>query len=146
MLLKPQNPDFKKVILQKLESQHFMHHCKIQLPVIEPGYVEAILEVATIHTQQNGYVHGGVTATLADIAMGFAAFSLVAEGKGTVTSKLDIAYLRPGMPNTQLKASARVIKAGAILYYCEADLHTIHPQNGTELVARGYATMCTVDI
>lgn len=41
-------------------------------------------------------VHGGLTATLADTAMGTLANSLVPEGFGAVTSQLNIHYLTPG--------------------------------------------------
>jgi uncharacterized protein (TIGR00369 family) len=110
---------------------------------IEPGYLEGELDLQQIHLQQNGFVHGGVTSTLADIVMGFSAFTLVAEGEGTVTSDLKIAYLRPGI-GTKIIAKGRVIKAGNLLHYCESDIYCVHPENGEILIARGYSTMCVV--
>jgi uncharacterized protein (TIGR00369 family) len=139
----PSVPHFKERILEKLEKQYFMHHTGIQLVRIEPGYVDALLSTAQHHRQQNEFVHGGVIATIADIAMGFAAFSLVPANKGVVTSKLDIAYLRPAK-NGKLIAKATVIKQGNLLYYCEAEIIMQHEKEEI-LVARGYATMCTID-
>lgn len=140
----PAIPHFKERVLQKLEKQYFMHHTGIELVAIEAGYVDAEVEPQQLHRQQNEFIHGGVIATIADIAMGFAAFTLVPENKGVVTSKLDIAYMRPAKSG-KLIAKAAVIKQGNMLFYCETDILT---QTAEEeiLVARGYATMCTIDL
>ncbi len=120
-----------------------MQHLGFMVTAIEAGYIEGELILHKIHTQQNGFVHGGITSTLADIVMGFAAYSLVAEGEGTVTSDLKIAYLRPGI-GEKVIARGRVIKPGKLLYYCEADIICVHPEMGEVLIARGYSTMCAV--
>lgn len=44
-----------------------------------------------------GIVHGGVTATLIDSAMGTLANSLLPEGFGAVTTQLNIHYIAPGI-------------------------------------------------
>jgi uncharacterized protein (TIGR00369 family) len=144
-IFKAANHHFKDVILHKLERQHFMKHLGIQLTCIEAGYVEAQLSVAINHKQQNDFVHGGVTATIADIAMGFAAFTLVEKGRGVVTSKLDITYLKPGGEGT-LVAEGYVIKPGRILYYCECDIMSISTDGNRDLIARGSSTMCAIDL
>jgi uncharacterized protein (TIGR00369 family) len=137
------NPNYKQTIEAKFEKNNFSHHIGFKLTRIEVGLVEGELLINEIHKQQTGLVHGGVTSTVADIVMGFAAYSLVAEGQGTVTSDLKIAYLRPGL-GQKLIARGRVIKPGKLLYYCEADI-ICTDEFGTEtLVARGYATMCAV--
>lgn len=139
-----QNTEYKKTIEEKLTSQFFMHHIGFNLNRIEPGLVEGSCEIKQFLKQQNGFVHGGVTATVADLVMGFAAFTLVSKGKGTVTSDLKIAYLRPGI-GEKLEAKGYVVKAGNLLYYCEADIFV---RNGSKeiLIARGYSTMCSIDI
>ena len=137
------NPHYKRDMLIKMQSNHFMQHLGFMVTSIEPGYLEGELNLQQIHLQQNGFVHGGVTSTLADIVMGFSAFTLVAEGEGTVTSDLKIAYLRPGI-GTKIIAKGRVIKAGNLLHYCESDIYCVHPENGEILIARGYSTMCVV--
>lgn len=137
------NPNYKHIILAKFEKNIFSHHIGFNLTRVDPGIVEGELHIQKIHEQQNGMIHGGVTSTLADIVMGFAAYSLVAEGEGTVTSDLKVAYLRPGK-GVKLLAKGRVIKPGNMLYYCESDIICID-QLGTEtLIARGYSTMCAI--
>lgn len=137
------NPHFRKDLLEKMQLNHFMQHLGLQVTAVEAGYIEAELLLQKIHLQQNGFVHGGITSTIADIVMGFAAYSLVAQGEGTVTSDLKIAYLRPGI-GEKVIARGSVIKSGNLLYYCESDVLCLHPEKGEILIARGYSTMCAV--
>lgn len=137
------NPHFRKDILVKMQSNHFMQHLGFMVTSIEPGCIEGELILQKIHLQQNGFVHGGVTSTLADIVMGFSAFTLVAEGEGTVTSDLKIAYLRPGVGD-KIIAKGKVIKPGNLLHYCESDIYCVQPDKSEVLIARGYSTMCVV--
>lgn len=137
------NPHFKQTVLNKMLVNHFMNFVGFEATSIEPGYVEGEIILQEQHLQQNGYVHGGVTSTVADLVMGFAAYTLVPEGEGTVTSDLKIAYLRPGI-GTKVIAKGRVIKPGNMLYYCEADIFCLHPEKGEILIARGYSTMCAI--
>ena len=137
------NPHFRKDILVKMQSNHFMQHLGFMVTSIEPGCIEGELILQKIHLQQNGFVHGGVTSTLADIVMGFSAFTLVADGEGTVTSDLKIAYLRPGVGD-KIIAKGKVIKPGNLLHYCESDIYCVQPDKSEVLIARGYSTMCVV--
>ncbi len=139
----PKNPDFKATILKKLEKQYFMHHIGFNLTTIEPGYVEGELILEQKHQQQFGYAHGGLIATVADLVMGFAAYSLVDISEGTVTSDLKIAYLRPGIGN-KIIGKGKVIKAGNLLHFCESDIICVDTNGEETLVARGYTTMCVV--
>jgi uncharacterized protein (TIGR00369 family) len=140
----PKNPNFEETIRRKLAKQHFMHHLGFRIDEIMAGKVTGYLEIEDIHLQQNDFIHGGVTSTVADLVMGFAAYSLVSEDQGTVTADLKIAYLRPGFKG-KLRAVGYVIKQGHLLYFCEADIFCL--SNGTEeLIARGYSTMVAIDI
>ncbi len=139
----PKNPDFEQNIRQKLEKQHFMHYIGFDLTKITPGYVEGGLKIEAHHKQQFGYTHGGVIATVADLVMGFAAYTLVNKNEGTVTSDLKIAYLRPGI-GSKIIGRGTVVKTGNLLHFCEADIICVGENGEETLIARGYATMCTV--
>ncbi|MCC6818166.1 MAG: PaaI family thioesterase [Bacteroidia bacterium] len=143
MELLSKNPHFKQYVLGKMQLNHFMNFIGFEPTNIDQGYVEGFIQLKQHHLQQNGFVHGGVTSTLADLVMGFAAYTLVPEGQGTVTSDLKVAYLRPGVGDVII-AKGRVIKAGNLLFYCEADIIVKNPEKGEVLIARGYATMCAV--
>lgn len=137
-----QNPDFVSTIRQKLEGQHFMHLLGAQLTTIEKAYIEATLDVQQHHHQQNGFVHGGVTATLADLVTGFAAFSLVAPNETVVTADLKISYLNPG-DGHQLIAKGWVMKPGNMLHFCEGEVWV--NKNGTlTKIAHCHAIMAVV--
>ena len=89
-----------------------------------------------------GYVHGGITATLADIVAGFAAYTRTPLDRNVVTSSLHVQFFSPGYGDS-LRAVGRVVKAGSRLHYCESDIWVV--QNGEErLMARAISTMAVV--
>jgi uncharacterized protein (TIGR00369 family) len=85
------------------------------------GRARLELEATTDHVNAAGTVHGGVLATLVDMAMGAAVRSRTGEGDVPATSQLTVTYLRPGSPGT-LVVSAAVSKQGDNLTVCEADV------------------------
>lgn len=118
---KPAEPDFKEMILKKIEKNEFMHYIGIEITKIEAGWVEGELDLRKHHMQQMDFIHGGVTSAFADIAAGFAAFTLVKQGQGLVTVDLKVSYLNPGQGN-KLFAKGFVIKSGQKLCFSEAEL------------------------
>lgn len=138
--LVPRNPDYKGFIRKKLEGQHFMRHIGFDLTTIEPGYIEGRAPMDAFLTQQDGYVHGGVTATVADIVCGFAAFSLVREEEHVVTGDLSLSFLAPGK-GQHVFAKGYVLKPGKRLNFCEGEVYTEDTVNGDTLIARVHTTM-----
>jgi uncharacterized protein (TIGR00369 family) len=131
--------DLEARIRRKLERQHFMHLIGADLTRIEPGRIEAELALGQQHQQQRGFAHGGLVATMADLAAGFAAVTLVPDGVGVVTAELKVSYLNPGV-GSQLKAIGWVLKAGRRLHFCEAEVWC----DGV-LIAKATATMAVVE-
>jgi len=143
MIFTPKNPDFKQTILHHLQKQEFMKAIGCKLTVIEPGYVEAEIELSLMHQQQIGLVHGGVTATIADIAAGFAGFTLVAEHEHTVTAEIKISFLRKGI-GSSLRSVGRVLKAGHTLQFCEAEVYCKRFDGTEELIAHATTTLAVI--
>jgi uncharacterized protein (TIGR00369 family) len=133
------NNDLEARIRRKLTRQHFMHLIGADLTRIEPGRVEAELTLGEQHQQQKGFVHGGLTATMADLAAGFAAVTLVPDGTGVVTVELKTSYLHPGI-GQKLRAVGWVLKAGRRLHFCEAEVWC-----DDLLIAKATATMAVVE-
>ncbi|MGI4821420.1 MAG: PaaI family thioesterase [Janthinobacterium lividum] len=129
------DPDLVARIRRKLERQNFMHLIGADITRIEPGRIEATLALGEQHQQQRGFAHGGLVATMADLAAGFAAITLVPDGVGVVTAELKVSYLNPGV-GTQLKAIGWVLKAGRRLHFCEAEVWC-----DDVLIAKATATM-----
>ena len=131
--------DLEARIRRKLTRQHFMHLLGADLTLITPGRVEAELVLTQAHEQQRGFVHGGVTATLADLVAGFAAVTLLPDDHGLVTADLRVSYLHPGL-GQRLRAVGWVLKAGRRLHFCEAEVWC-----DDLLIAKASATMAVVE-
>jgi uncharacterized protein (TIGR00369 family) len=139
------NPDFRATIIGHLERQEFMKHIGCRLTVIDPGYVVAEIDLAKEHQQQLGLVHGGVTATIADVAAGFAGFTLVGPDEHTVTAEFKCSYFRKGRGQL-LRAVGRVVKPGRAFHFCEADVFCIDDNGNEELIARATTTMAVIQV
>jgi uncharacterized protein (TIGR00369 family) len=119
----PQNPDFEQTIIEKMKGNHFMNHLGFKATSIQAGIIEGYLEIEEHHKQQIGFLHGGVTATLADLTAGFACFTLVQKGQSVVTAEMKISYLNPGI-GSKAFCKGYVLKAGQKLYFAEAEIFT----------------------
>jgi len=126
-------------IREKLKRQHFMHLIGADLTRIEPGRIVAELPLGQQHQQQRGFAHGGLVATMADLAAGFAATTLVPENFGVVTSDLKVSYLNPGV-GQRIKAIGWVLKSGRRLHFCEAEVWC-----DDVLIAKASATMAVIE-
>jgi uncharacterized protein (TIGR00369 family) len=136
--------DLKEYIQTRLKANQFIQHLGMELIDLGKGEAEVALDIKEFHLQQNGFMHGGVTASLADVATGIAAYTLVPEGKNVVTADLKISYLNPGTA-ARVKARGRVIKGGNLLYFCEAEIFDLLPGE-EKLIASATAIMIAVDI
>jgi uncharacterized protein (TIGR00369 family) len=87
------------------------------------GRARLELDVTDQHLNRAGTVHGGVLASLMDMAMGQAVRSTTGEGDVPATSQLTVTYLRPGSPGSgPLVVTAAVSKQGEDLTVCQADV------------------------
>ncbi len=110
------DPNFETKIKQRLSGQHFMHLMGFDLIDIQAGLVKGEMMLSQKHLQQYGFVHGGVTATILDITMGFAAYTLMPVGKGVVTANISIDYLNPG-DGEKIIAIGEVEKPGSKMVF-----------------------------
>ncbi|MGG1398261.1 PaaI family thioesterase [Bacillus salipaludis] len=67
-------------------------------------------------------VHGGITATLLDTAMGTLANYLLPEGYGAVTNQLNIHYIAPGIGES-LRCNAKIIHQGNKTLVVTGEVH-----------------------
>lgn len=85
------------------------------------------------------YVHGGLLATLADIAGDFALITEVGFGLPTIDLRID--YLRPAKPGDSLRAAGRVVRRGRQLGVADV---VVTDAGGRELaVGRGLYSTAT---
>ncbi len=142
-MIKTLNPDFQNTIRERLQKQNFMALVGFKITKIAEGVVEGELLLSPKHQQHKGFVHGGVTATLADITAGLAAVSLVPADHHVVTADLKISYLNPGV-GEKLFARGWVLKQGRKLNFCEAEVYCISAGKPAVLIAKASATMAII--
>jgi uncharacterized protein (TIGR00369 family) len=139
---KPLYPDFEQKIVEKSKGNLFMQDVGFYFNKIEPGYIEMHLTLEKKHLQQMGFVHGGVTATMADITTGFAAFTLVKKEQSVVTVDLKVNYINPGKGN-KLIARGHVYKVGSKLIFCKSEIFIEH-ENGLTQIAFADSIMAVI--
>jgi uncharacterized protein (TIGR00369 family) len=104
----------------------------IRLLYLGRGAAGYEIDVEHCYTTVNGRLHGGIIATMADSAMGWACLSL---GRAAVTVDMNLNYFKPVFQETRLRAEGYVIREGKTLVVTEANLF-----NNEKLVAKSMGT------
>ena len=97
-----------------------MAHLGARLKSIEPGVCEIELPFRPELTQQHGFFHAGVVATLLDNTGGYAAFSLMPQGTSVLTVEFKLNRLAPASGDL-LVARSSVLKPGKTLTVCRGE-------------------------
>ncbi|WP_232729143.1 PaaI family thioesterase [Ulvibacter sp. MAR_2010_11] len=106
-----------------------MKHIGAELIAVRPGYCEIKLPYAEELTQQHGFFHAGVVATIADNASGYAAFTLMEASSSILTVEFKINLIAPGQGDFLL-AKAEVLHRGRTITLCNTRVFSV--TNGTE--------------
>ena len=108
---------------KKLRNNPFQHFVGIEVIQLGDGKSVLQLELKDHHFNLYGIPHGGVHATLLDIAMGTAASFPDSSGRevDSVTLNLSVDYIAP--PSSRiLIAKGKVTKKGKSIAYCTAEI------------------------
>jgi uncharacterized protein (TIGR00369 family) len=135
----PLNPSYQEEVTNSFAQQSIMDHIGAQLTRVEPGIVEITLAYRPDITQQHGFIHAGVLATIADSACGYAAYSLMPPGAEVLSVEFKINMLRPAKGDS-FRALAEVIKSGRTLTVVNANVFALSAAK-EELVATMLGTM-----
>jgi uncharacterized protein (TIGR00369 family) len=119
----PRNPEFRQRLEASVAQPGFTRLLGTTIRSIEPGTVELEIDYRDELAQHHGYFHGGVIGALADNACGMAAGTLVDAASYPITSEYKINILRPAV-GQRLVARAVVVKAGATITVCRADVYS----------------------
>jgi uncharacterized protein (TIGR00369 family) len=98
----------------------FVDHLGAHLVAAADGASEVVLALAESHLNAWQVAHGGVTMTLADIALATAARSLADDGVGVVTVEMKVNFMQPG--RGELRAYGRVLHRTTTMAYCEGEV------------------------
>ncbi|MFN3686828.1 PaaI family thioesterase [Salinarimonas sp.] len=123
--------------------QTVMETIGARLLSVAAGAVEIGLEITPRVSQQHGFVHAGIVATIADSAAGYAGLTLMPEGRGVLTAEFKINLMAPASGD-RLVARGRVVKSGRLLTIAQAEVEAIEGDR-TRTVALLTATLVAVE-
>ncbi|MDI5892361.1 PaaI family thioesterase [Halomonas rhizosphaerae] len=137
----PANPDYRTEVERILQAAPFIRALGVEADEIAPGRCVTRLAVREDHQQQDGFVHAGVLATLADHTAGAAGASLIPAGAIVLTAEFKINLLRSAR-GRELRCVGRVLKPGRTLIVAESEVYT--GEEGATLVAKAMVTLAVV--
>ena len=127
-------------IRESFDRQGFMRTLGAVLESVEPGIVTLSCGFDEALTQQHGLFHGGVAASLVDVACGYAALSVMPADREVLTVEFKVHFLKPAKTDW-LIAVGQVVQAGRTLTVCEG---SVFDATRTRVLARMSATMIAV--
>jgi len=123
-------------------SAPFIVDLGLRLDSVVTGECRTSLVLSERHLQQDGYVHAGVQATVADHSAGVAAATLIASGQYVLTAEFKINLLRSAK-GSHLTCVSKVLKAGRSLTIVESEVFCGTPDE-TRLVSKATITVAVV--
>ncbi len=126
-------------VRESFSRQRHMATLGVTIAHIAPGEVHLSLPYSPQFCQQNGYLHAGAIASVADSANGYAAFTLAPAGSDVLAVEFKINLLAPARAQAFL-AKGRVLRPGRTLTVCQAEVVTADGSEPT-LVATMLSTL-----
>jgi len=125
-------------------KQRVMATLGATLSHVAEGEVHITMPVVDALTQQHGYLHAGILATIGDSACGYAALSLMPEDAAVLSIEFKVNLLAPAKGD-RVVAKGRVIKPGRTITVCAAEIYAgdaageklVATMSGTMMVVRG---------
>lgn len=130
-------------IRESFEKQAFMKLLGAELVHIATGEVDIALPFDVKLTQQHGFLHAGVTTSIADSACGYAALSLMPEGAAVLSVEFKVNMLAPARGRRFL-ARGRVIRSGRNITVVKADVLAFDDKDDAKSVVEMQGTMMTI--
>ena len=128
----------EKQITESFSKQSFLSTIGARLESVEAGQVAVSCSSRDDLKQHTGVLHAGVLCTIADVACGYAAMTLVPDHCSSIVSvEFKVNLLRP-VGGKKVIATGRVIKPGKTLMIAEAEV--VDDDTG-KLVAKMLGTM-----
>jgi uncharacterized protein (TIGR00369 family) len=113
-----------KHVAESFARQGLMKHLGAELTALGSGECEIRVRHRGELTQQHGYFHAGVTASIADSASGYAAYSTMPADSSVLTVEYKINLTAPA-DGELLIARGRVLRSGRTLKICAADVFVV---------------------
>ena len=143
MTFEPRDPDFAPRVRSSFERQKAMAEIGARLIEVEPGEVAIEFPFQERFTQQHGFLHAGIVASVLDSASGYAAATLMPAGSGVLSIEFKVNLLTPAVGETFV-ARASVVRSGRTITVTQGSVFT--ERDGREVrVATMQATMMTIE-
>jgi uncharacterized protein (TIGR00369 family) len=123
-------------------SRGFIQYCQLEAEIVKRGFFQSTVTIETHHRQQDGFIHAGVMATMADHTAGYAAFTTVSEEYQILTIEFKINFLRPAHGNA-LVCRSRIIREGKQIIIAESEVSDLADGSET-LAAKAMVTLIAV--
>ncbi|MHB8494006.1 MAG: PaaI family thioesterase [Casimicrobiaceae bacterium] len=118
----PAFADFEARVRASFARQGAMALVGAVLGEVRPGYCSIALVPRPEVSQQHGYVHAGILATLVDTAGGYAGYTLFPEDSSVLTVEFKLNLLAPAQ-GERIVAEGFVVKAGRTLVITRGEIH-----------------------
>jgi len=114
--------DEKRVTFLKNDYvQGFPAYCGFKVEKVDTGFFESRLTIRPEHKQQDGFVHAGVMATMADHTAGYSAYTIVPENKRILTIEFKINYFKPAK-GSEIICKSRVLSGKKNIIVSESEI------------------------
>jgi len=125
----PRDPQWEEKVRGSFARQKVMTLIGAQLAGVAPGRCEIHLPFRDELTQQNGFFHAGIIATVVDSAAGYAGFSLMPADTDVLTVEYKLNLLAPGAGEL-LIAIGEVVKSGRNLVITRGEVYVLKRGDG----------------
>ncbi|HKW10534.1 MAG TPA: PaaI family thioesterase [Gemmatimonadaceae bacterium] len=139
---KPLDPEYTTRVRLSFGEQRAMAMIGASLGTVAPGAVDVVLPFRDDLTQQDGFLHAGIVAAIADSSCGYAAYTLMPASARVLSIEFKLNLLAPAV-GERLEARGRVIRSGSTITVCRADVAAITGES-EKLVATMIGTMMCV--
>jgi uncharacterized protein (TIGR00369 family) len=143
MTFQPKDPNFAERVRASFARQRMMQTLGVEIARIAPGEIELAMPYGAAFTQQHGFIHAGVMATVLDSACGYAAFSLMPADAAVLTVEFKTNLLAPAK-GKHFSFRAHVVKPGRTLTVSDARAFAIDRGGEERLVASMNGTLMAV--
>ncbi|MEO8201515.1 MAG: PaaI family thioesterase [Gemmatimonadota bacterium] len=124
------------------DRQQVMATIGAALSHVAPGEADIRLPFRADLSQQHGFIHAGIIATIGDSACGYAAFSLMPADAAVLSIEFKINLLSPARGDAFV-ARGRVVKPGRTVTVCQAEVSAVR-KDEEHLIATLTASIMTV--
>ena len=128
-MLSARDPDFETRVRASFARQQFMTLLGARLERVAAGEVCIRLPFQPALTQQHGFLHAGVVASVVDSACGYAALTLMEPGAAVLSVEFKVNLLAPAR-GREFVAVGRVVRAGRTLTVCTGEVRALPDGDG----------------